>query len=186
MPHIHTEPDQHDMTISAYVILVGQGEPKVFVHMHLKHHKLLQVGGHIELNETPWHAVARELAEESGFTMDELQVLQPDDQPVVVADAVVHPVPVLMNTHKISDDHYHSDLCYAFVTKRPPVHHADDGESTDIRWLTMAELRDQVKQGVAARDVATQYEHIIAHYLDTYARIPADHYSLDKPRDYSL
>lgn len=186
MPHIHTEPDQHDMTLSAYVILVGQGEPKVFVHMHLKHHKLLQVGGHIELNETPWHAVARELAEESGYTMDELQVLQPDERPVVVEDAVVHPVPVLMNTHKISDDHYHSDLCYAFVAAEPPKRHAAAGESTDIRWLTMAELRDEVKNGIAARDVATQYDVIISRYLNAYHRIPANSYSLDKPHDYSL
>ena len=186
MPHIHTEPDQHDMTISAYVIRTNEAESKVLVHMHLKHHKLLQVGGHIELNETPWHAVAHELAEESGYTLDELQVLQPDDEPVVVDGAIVHPVPVLMNTHKISDGHYHSDLCYAFVADKPPKLNIADGESADIRWLTLAELHQEAKRGVAARDVLALYEIIVSRYLNRYHRVPASRFSLDKPHEYSL
>ncbi len=32
----------------------------------------MQVGGHIELDETPWQAVEHELREESGYTLAEL------------------------------------------------------------------------------------------------------------------
>lgn len=186
MPHIHTEPGQHDSTLSAYIIRVDDTEPKVFVHMHLKHHKLLQPGGHIELDETPWHGVIREIAEESGYRPEELQLLQPDDRQVVIPGAVVHPVPVLMNTHKISDSHYHSDVCYAFVADGPPAHSAAEGESADIRWLTLAELRAEAERGVAAKDVVVMYSVIVERYLPTYKRVSAARYSTEDPTGYSL
>ena len=70
MPHIHTEPDQHDMTVSAYIVRTDSAEPLCLVHMHRKIGKLAQIGGHIELNETPWQSIAHELEEESGYTLE--------------------------------------------------------------------------------------------------------------------
>ena len=186
MAHIHTAPNQHDMTVSAYIVRVDETETKVLVHMHRKHHLLLQVGGHIELDETPWQAIAHELAEESGYTLNELEILQPDDKLFEVDHAIAHPVPVLMNTHVISDDHYHSDLCYAFVAAGAPHHTMQPGESDDLRWLTLDELAHAAKHGVAAKDVVGIYEQIVSHYLTKYYRIPANRYSLDKPHSSSM
>ncbi|MEJ0073337.1 MAG: NUDIX domain-containing protein [Candidatus Saccharibacteria bacterium] len=186
MPHIHTEPGQHDMTISAYVVRLDSGVAKVLVHMHRKFGKLFQAGGHIELDETPWKTVAHEVAEETGYALDELSVLQPTGHAVAVEGAVIHPVPVFMNTHKISDTHYHSDLCYAFVAEKLPAHKPAEGESEDIRWLTLDELRSEVEKGVAAKDVYVFYDAIVRRYLPLYTAVPASDYSLDKPADMSF
>ena len=53
MPHIHTEPGQHDHTVGAFIICLGNNSPKILLHMHKKLNKLLPIGGHIELNEAP-------------------------------------------------------------------------------------------------------------------------------------
>lgn len=75
MPHIHTQPNQHDMTVSAYIVRKENDEWKYLVHFHKKIEVLMQIGGHIELDETPWQTVAHELEEESGYTPYELTVV---------------------------------------------------------------------------------------------------------------
>jgi 8-oxo-dGTP pyrophosphatase MutT (NUDIX family) len=154
--------------------------------MHRKHHLLLQIGGHIELDETPWQAMAHELAEECGYTFDELAILQPDDALLEITHAIVHPVPVLMNTHVIADSHYHSDLSFAFIAAAAPRQSLSEGESVDLRWLTMQELADAATQGIAANDVVNIYQHILTRYLPKYYSIPASRYSLDKPHSSSM
>ncbi len=182
MPHIHTESDQHDMTTSAYILLQEDGVWKCLVHFHKKVEKLMQVGGHIELNETPWQAIAHELSEESGYRLDELDVLQHTADRVQSSRNVAHPVPVLMNTHNVGDEHFHSDLCFGFVAKVRPTHTVEEGESTDLRWLTMDELEARANEGTALSDVAHMYRFILDH-LETYARVPATSFSLEKPGD---
>jgi len=49
MSHIHTQPGQHDMTVSAFIVRQVDGEWKCLVHLHKKAGKLMQVGGHVEL-----------------------------------------------------------------------------------------------------------------------------------------
>ncbi len=186
MPHIHTEPNQHDITVSAFIVRLGETEPEVLVHMHRKHHILLQIGGHIELDETPWQAIAHELTEESGFMLEDLDILQPDDSRLEITHAVVHPVPVLMNTHVISGEHFHSDLCFAFVARRLPSRSVEGEESADLRWLTIAELEEAARQGIAAKDVVGIYKKVISTYLIGYHRVPAATYSLGKPRTSSM
>ena len=88
--------------------------------MHRRLGVLMQIGGHIEIDETPWQTVAHELTEESGYTLDELSVLQPSKARKVTG-AVVHPVPCLVNTHTAGPaPHYHSDLCYVFEAQHLP------------------------------------------------------------------
>ena len=60
MAHIHNEPGQHDLTVSAFIINVSDKEnPKILLCRHKKLGKLLQPGGHVELDENPWQAVLR-------------------------------------------------------------------------------------------------------------------------------
>lgn len=186
MPHIHTAPNQHDMVVSAFIIRVDQGDPKVLLHMHRKHNVLMQIGGHMELDETPWQAIAHELREECGYTLDDLSVLQPDPELVEIDNVVVHPTPVLACTYKMPDKHYHSDLSWAFVTDHDPRESADDGESSDIRWLTLEELRELAKQGIAAKDVAEIYGIIVGRYLGKWHQIPAGQYPTAKPLAMSM
>lgn len=130
MPHIHAQPNQHDMTVSAYIVRQIDNVWHCMVHYHKKIDVYMQIGGHIELDETPWQAMAHELEEESGFTLDELSVLQPTIGRVRDVDNINHPVPFTMNTHNVGNDHYHSDLCYGFVAENLPENQTAEGEST--------------------------------------------------------
>ncbi len=181
MPHIHTEPGQHDITASALIVRMVDDEPRVLVHMHRKHGKLMQLGGHVEIDETPWQTLGHELKEEGGYDIADLKVLQPFERPLEVRGAVVHPVPVLSNTHSVNQDHYHSDYCYAFVADKLPTSSPAEGESTDLRWLTLHELGVAATAGIALNDVVDIYAFVINQCLPNYHQIDASVFSLSKP-----
>lgn len=180
MPHIHTKPGQHDMTVSAYIVRLDGPEPRCLVHMHRKIDRLMQVGGHIELTQTPWQAMVAELREESGYELYELELLQPVAVPPQVSDGVVHPVPFLVNTHAVGNEHYHSDLCYGFIAAAAPGTEPEAGESADMRWLTLSELRQLASNGVALQDVADIYAFLLDKRTAHYPVDPSL-YPLDKP-----
>lgn len=188
MPHIHTEPGQHDMTVSAYIVRRSKnGEWLCLVHMHKKVHKLMQIGGHIELHETPWQAVTHELQEESGYTLPELLVAQYTADVVEDDTNVTHPVPFSTNTHlvKLSAeqggyDHYHSDLCYGFVAKDVPQSGVKGNESKDLRWLSIAELEKHGKAGEALMDVFRIYKFLLAH-IDSMHVVDPTNFSTKEP-----
>jgi 8-oxo-dGTP diphosphatase len=183
MPHIHTQPNQHDMTVSMYIIRKVDDEWKCLIHMHRRLGVLMQIGGHIETDETPWQTVAHELTEESGYTLAELEVLQPS-RVRQVRGAVVHPVPCLVNTHNAGPGpHYHSDLCYVFVAKDIAKQVPSEGESDDIRWMTIAEMKHDASHKVLG-DVIDIYETIVEEFADSYLLVPASEYSLTKPSDH--
>ena len=140
MPHIHTQPGHHDQSVTAYIVRIDTPEPQVLVHMHRKQNVLLPVGGHIELHETPWQAMAHELQEESGYRLEDARILQPAERISSLEDVVLHPYPLSMNTHPIGDDHFHSDISYGFVVSGDPKETAVDGESLDFRWLNYDQL----------------------------------------------
>ena len=142
MGHIHTEPGQHDQTISAFIVREDFDKPKLLLHMHKKLHVLLQPGGHIELNETPWQAISHEVAEETGYRMDQLQILQPAERLKAISGAVLHPTPLVYNTHYFDTEgtHRHTDVSYAFVANGEPALELSEDESSDVRWLSLEEL----------------------------------------------
>ncbi len=142
MPHIHTQSGQHDHTASAIIIRLDGGEPKVMLHRHKNAGVYIQFGGHVELDETPWQAIAHELLEESGYDLDQLTLLQPHDRIKFLNHSTVHPQPVVVNTHQISTEHAHIDSIYAFVTSEEPAHNVAEGESSDFCLLNRQELVD--------------------------------------------
>lgn len=182
MPHIHVEPDQHDMTVSAYIVLHEDDEWKCLVHLHRKMGKLMQVGGHIELNETPWQAAIHELEEETGYIAREVKILQPFAEMPQEYKYVTHPLPFSMNTHNVGDEHYHSDACYGFIAEDYPEASSAEGQSKDLRWLSIKELSEAVEKGEALRDVLHIYRFLVDHLGDMAAR-PVTDFSLGKPQD---
>ena len=180
MPHIHTQPNQHDMTISAYIVRLENDQWKCLVHFHKKIEVLMQIGGHIELDETPWQTVTHELEEESGYSLGELQVLQYIADRLREKGNVTHPTPLLVNTHNVGNEHYHSDLCYGFIAPASPTRSVSADESIDLRWLRLSELQDGAKDGTVLEDVLYIYEFLLGH-LDTMKLVPASDYSLEKP-----
>jgi 8-oxo-dGTP diphosphatase len=181
VPHIHTEPGQHDITASAWIVRQIDGVPHVLVHMHRKFNKLMQVGGHVEIDETPWQTLAHELKEESGYSLSDLRILQPDAEMPAIAEAIVHPVPVLSNTHRVSVDHYHSDYCYAFVADAAPTESPNEDESQDLRWITINDLEQAVTDGTAWKDVLDIYRYVVEKCLPIYTQHDATDYSVEKP-----
>ncbi|MCA9327963.1 NUDIX domain-containing protein [Candidatus Saccharibacteria bacterium] len=181
MPHIHTQPNQHDMTVSAYIIRHEDDEWKCLVHMHKKIDKLMQIGGHIELDQTPWQALVDELREESGYMLEELELLQPYENVPQVGDAVVHPLPFLSNTHDVGDGHYHSDACYGFIAYTEPKNSPSESESSDIRWLSRKELESAAKKGILLEDTADMYYFLLDN-LESFHHVDPMKFSLEKPQ----
>ncbi len=140
MAHIHQKPNQHDLTVSMYIVRTDIGEPKILLHRHKKLNKYLQFGGHVELDETPWQAVAHELREETGYKLDQMQLLQPRHRLRSLSGCDLHPVPIAVNTHAFSDDHYHTDLSFALITNQEPSQEIDTGESKDMRYFSVSEM----------------------------------------------
>lgn len=136
MGHIHTEAGQIDQTVTAYILRRDGDDVYVMLHMHKTRKMLLPVGGHIELNETPWAAISHELQEESGYTLEDLQVFQPTTRVIALDGAVVHPQPFMVHTHDITSEHFHTDTSYLFLAQTEPRGPVSEGESGDIRWFT--------------------------------------------------
>lgn len=141
MSHIHTDPGQYDLTASAYIVRLDTIEPTVMLHQHKILHKYLQFGGHVELHESPWQALAHEIIEESGYSLEQLLLLQPTLRMGPFSDATIHPIPITIQSHQFAkQDHNHTDIAYAFVTHEPPAHSIGEGESTIVKAFTIKEL----------------------------------------------
>lgn len=143
MAHIHTEPGQHDHTASAFIVRYDDNVPKVLLHVHKKLGVLLQTGGHVELNETPWQAVLHEIKEETGYELNQLRLLQPKLRLKHITGAVLHPQPLVFNTHRFDNEgiHKHTDVSFAFITESLPSGLPDEGESRDQRWIGVKDLQ---------------------------------------------
>ena len=177
MPHIHTTPGQHDHTAGAFIVRTDGSEPRALLHMHRKLGKLLQVGGHTELEETPWQTIAHELSEESGYRLDELQVLQPVARIKSLPTGKLHPYPVVVNTHTISPDHFHTEIAFAFAATGDPAGHIADGESSDLRWLTSSEL-DALDASEVYLDVKAIYKFMFEECLNNWERVATSSFEL--------
>jgi 8-oxo-dGTP diphosphatase len=143
MAHIHTNVGEHDLTASAFIVRDDLGEPQILLHMHKKLNVLLQPGGHVELTENPWEAVEHEVREEAGYTFDELEVFQPKDRMHSLTGTKLHPAPLNINTHNFDSDgaHRHTDISFALLAHSAPSLLPVDGESKDVRWVTIEQLQ---------------------------------------------
>jgi 8-oxo-dGTP diphosphatase len=142
MAHIHTNFGEHDLTASAFIVRDDLDQPQILLHMHKKLNVLLQPGGHVELTENPWEAVEHEVREEAGYTFDELEVFQPKDRMHSLTGTKLHPAPLNINTHNFDSDgaHRHTDISFAFLAHAAPSLLPADGESKDVRWVTVEQL----------------------------------------------
>ncbi len=181
MPHIHTNPNQHDMTVSAWIIRRVNDEWLCMVHFHKKIEKYMQIGGHIELDETPWQSVAHEIIEESGYNLIQLNIAQHSLAQPDASLYIIHPSPFTMNTHNVDDGHYHSDLCYGFIADSLPLNKPSNGESSVVRWMNLEDMKKSSELEETLKDVYLIYKYFV-ETIDSYSFIPADSFSLEKPQ----
>ena len=174
MPHIHTEPGQHDLTTTAFILRTDGAEPSGLLHQHRKLGLLLPVGGHVELLENPWAAAMHEIVEESGYDMSQLKVLQPKERVKRMTGTKVHPVPLFLQTHefKSQSDHYHVDVGFCLVANEPPQSLPVEGESQELLWLTRAEIADRRNEMPA--DIHEIYEFCFATALEQWEAVDPD------------
>lgn len=142
MGHINREPGENDITASIYVVRVDGPEPRLVMHNHKLIKKFLQFGGHVEPDQNLWQAAVIELDQESGYTVDQLKVLQPAIRIKSMDGVVMHPIPLNPVTHPFPGiDHFHTDIAFAVMTDEPPRHEINEGESKEVVLLTADELR---------------------------------------------
>ncbi len=181
MGHIHQEKGQHDLTVSAFIIRTDFDEPKIMLHNHKLLGQLLQAGGHVELNETPWQAIAHEIREETGYDLEQLSVLQPNIFLLTeLPKAKVHPMPVIQSSHGFDTlwlDHYHTDITYAFITTELPNNEPAEGESTEIRWYSLEELT-WVPEGEIIENIRVIGKYILTHIVKEWVPVPATKFEL--------
>lgn len=132
------------MTVSAFIVRESAEGPRLLLHRHKRLDLFLQPGGHVELDEHPWAALAREVREETGYDLAQLDVLQPPSRMTVPSldSTVLHPMPVSVRTHDFDSDgrHRHIDLGFAFVTSSEPNGRPAEGESEVLVWTSREEL----------------------------------------------
>jgi 8-oxo-dGTP diphosphatase len=150
-------------------------EPRIMLHRHLKLKSLMQFGGHVELNEHPWQAFTRELREEAGYDIEQLEILQPRDAMTHLSDVVIllpQPLYIIDVGYGKALNHFHDDIAWAFATDEPPGHQLDKDESQDIVLLSRSQIVDLGGTEVLA-DVAEVALFIFDTVLPTWRRSPA-------------
>lgn len=178
MPHIHTEPGQHDLTTTAFIIRTDGDEPQGLLHMHKKLQLLLPPGGHVELDETPWAAVLHEIEEEAGFTAEQLRVSQPKDRIMKMDGTKVHPVPLFLQTHEFKKNmgHSHIDIGFLFIVDGEPSQKPSDGESTDLYWLSNSQI--QCRKSEMPEDIAQIYDFCFRTALPHWESVSVDEFDV--------
>lgn len=177
MGHIHTKPGQHDLTASAFVVRLDTKEPGIYLHLHKRIGKLMHFGGHVELHENPWQAIIREIKEEAGYDAHQLQLLQPKKLIKKLGSDILIPYPVAIISagyYGIQDkNHFHDDLCFAFVAKSAPSSLSFDGESKELRLFNRQELETLGDEEIvpALREVGL---FVFDVCLPEWDQIPAD------------
>lgn len=110
-------------TASCYIIDDGG---RLLLHHHRRLNRWLQMGGHVEGNESPSMAALREGREESG--LGDLELVSDD-----IFDLDVHAIPA----GKGEPDHHHFDVRYLARTASPDGISIDAAESNELAWVTL-------------------------------------------------
>lgn len=177
MAHVHTQYGEHDQTASAFIVRTDTEQPKLLLHLHKKLGVLLQPGGHVELQENQWQAICHEIQEETGYELTQLHLLQPRDRLLGLTNATLHPAAVCQTTHDFGGDsrHRHTDTVYAFTTTQYPANKPAEGESTDLRWVTLDQL-DRLNSAEIFEDVREIGRFVLTVCLDSWERVVLDQY----------
>ncbi|HEX6179011.1 MAG TPA: NUDIX hydrolase [Thermoanaerobaculia bacterium] len=116
---------------------------RLLLHYHRRLCRWLQMGGHLEDEESPLEAALREGAEESG-----LHDLEPmSGEPF---DLDIHPIPA----GKGEPDHRHFDVRYIARTNEPERITIDAAESVDLRWSTLEQAAEMMSSPESRRAIA--------------------------------
>jgi len=115
---------------------------RLLLHHHRRLDRWLQMGGHVEGDETPDAAALREGTEESGLrdlALISSSILNPQSSirasaiPAAIFDLDIHKIPAARS----EPDHDHFDVRYLARTSSPDAITIDRGESNELAWVAL-------------------------------------------------
>lgn len=128
-----------DFVATAYIVHGG----RILLVDHKKVGLWLPVGGHIELDEDPDEAMAREISEECGL---EVEIVS--EKPEFAGAGKPLFRPRFMDIHKYGDGspHQHINLVY-FAKAQSDKCVLQEGEHNDIKWFSKDDLQNEERVG---------------------------------------
>lgn len=113
MSHIH---EKIDLTVVAYVVNDG----RVLMVLHKLVGRWLPLGGHVELDEDPEQALIREVQEESGLKVPDLEIAATKPQ---YNSPGMKPLfaPTFLDIHDMPGNHQHIGMIYVLRSKSDKV-----------------------------------------------------------------
>jgi 8-oxo-dGTP pyrophosphatase MutT (NUDIX family) len=133
-------------TASCFVL---DREGRLLLHHHKRLGRWLQLGGHVEGDESTREAALREAREESG-----LYDLDLDEQ---FFDLDVHPIP----EGRSEPGHHHFDVRYVARASSGAALRRDPAESNDLAWVSTARAAE-LMYGEESRRVLQKIERIVS------------------------
>jgi 8-oxo-dGTP pyrophosphatase MutT (NUDIX family) len=134
-------------TASCYVV---DDAGRLLLHHHRRLDRWLQMGGHVEGDESPERAALREGAEESGL----LDLTLAADG---IFDLDIHGIPAA----NVEPDHDHYDVRYLARTASPDAIAFDRAESNDLAWVTL-DRAAELMPGPESHRVLRKIERMLA------------------------
>jgi 8-oxo-dGTP pyrophosphatase MutT (NUDIX family) len=113
-------------TASCYIV---DAEGRLLLHHHRRLDRWLQMGGHVEGDESPSMAALREGTEESGLA----DLHFPGGSSAGIFDLDVHAIPA----GKGEPEHRHFDVRYVARTRTPGAIAIDRAESNELAWVSL-------------------------------------------------
>ncbi|HEX6101170.1 MAG TPA: NUDIX domain-containing protein [Thermoanaerobaculia bacterium] len=147
-------------TASCYVI---DGRGRLLLHHHRRLDRWLQMGGHVEEDESPERTALREGAEESGLR--DLTLLGEG-----IFDLDIHGIPAARRLDGLTEpDHDHYDVRYLARTATPDAIAIDRAESNDLAWVTLDQAAE-LMPGSESRRVLRKIERLLSGSAATSER----------------
>ncbi len=118
-------------TVSCYIVYKNE----LLLHKHKKLGIYIQIGGHIDENETPEEAVLREIKEETGLSVKlygKNKLLKDKSIELNCGD--------FLNLHEFQKGHNHIDFVF-FGKTNSKVLNPQKGESKDFIWVKLKDFK---------------------------------------------